>query len=57
MAHILSNGILTVEIAEPGAYSGTRFDWSGFITGVTLEQGDIPFVCRRVWFRDRAAEV
>lgn len=43
MAHILSNGILTVEIAELGAYSGTRFDWSGFITGVTLEQGGHTF--------------
>jgi hypothetical protein len=29
---------LEVEIAHPGsAYSGTRFDWSGFITQVTLE--------------------
>jgi hypothetical protein len=44
MAHILSNGILTVEIAEPGAYyKGTRFDWSGFITGVTLEEGKHSF--------------
>lgn len=28
---------LTVEIAQPGSvYSGTRFDWTGFITQVTL---------------------
>lgn len=43
MAHTLSNGILTVGIAEVGAYRGTRFDWSGFITGVTLEQGKHTF--------------
>jgi hypothetical protein len=29
---------LEVEIAQPGsAYAGTRFDWSGFITQVTLD--------------------
>ncbi|WP_342565201.1 hypothetical protein NST84_08705 [Paenibacillus sp. FSL R7-0345] len=39
MAHQLSNGILTVDIAEPGDYKGTRFDWTGFITQVTLEEG------------------
>jgi len=28
---------LTVEIAQPGSvYSGTRFDWTGFITQITL---------------------
>ncbi|WNS46526.1 hypothetical protein [Paenibacillus sp. MMS20-IR301] len=43
MPNILSNGILTVEIADTGAYSGTRFDWTGFITGVTLEQGGHTF--------------
>lgn len=43
MAHILSNGILTVEIADVGDYNGTRFDWTGFITGVTLEQGGHTF--------------
>jgi hypothetical protein len=43
MAHILSNGILTVEIAEPGTYKGTRFDWTGFITQVTLEEGKHTF--------------
>lgn len=43
MSNILSNGILTVEIAEPGAYNGTRFDWTGFITQVTLEEGKHTF--------------
>ncbi|MFD1908517.1 hypothetical protein ACFSQ7_37740 [Paenibacillus rhizoplanae] len=43
MTRILSNGVLTVEIAEVGAYGGTRFDWTGFITGVTLEQGGHTF--------------
>lgn len=43
MTQILSNGILTVEIADVGTYSGTRFDWTGFITGVTLEQGGHTF--------------
>src|SRR5512135_3483133 len=29
---------LEVEISQPGAaYSGTRFDWSGFVTQVTLD--------------------
>ena len=39
----LSNGFLTVEIADVGAYEGTRFDWTGFITQVTLEQGKHTF--------------
>ncbi|MEK8212357.1 hypothetical protein [Paenibacillus sp. FSL L8-0463] len=39
MGITLSNDILTVEIADLGAYKGTRFDWTGFITQVTLEQG------------------
>ncbi|SES89552.1 hypothetical protein [Paenibacillus sp. NFR01] len=39
MAHQLSNGILTVELADVGSYSGTRFDWTGFITQVTLAAG------------------
>lgn len=43
MAHQLSNGILTVDIAEPGDYNGTRFDWTGFITQVTLEDGKHTF--------------
>lgn len=33
----IHNDQLTVEIARPGSvYAGTRFDWSGFITQVTL---------------------
>ncbi|WP_405109544.1 hypothetical protein MHH28_31565 [Paenibacillus sp. FSL K6-1217] len=43
MTRVLSNGVLTVEIADVGAYGGTRFDWTGFITGVTLEQGGHTF--------------
>ncbi|MFF2912298.1 hypothetical protein [Paenibacillus sp. NPDC057934] len=43
MGNILSNGILSVEIAEMGAYAGSRFDWTGFITQVTLEQGKHTF--------------
>ncbi|WP_151735358.1 hypothetical protein [Paenibacillus tengchongensis] len=43
MAHILSNGILTVQIEEPGTYSGTRFDWTGFISQVRLEHGQHTF--------------
>ncbi|UQZ35779.1 hypothetical protein C2I18_20955 [Paenibacillus sp. PK3_47] len=39
MSYKLSNGILTVEIAGTGDYGGTRFDWTGFITQVTLEKG------------------
>ncbi|MDF1514934.1 MAG: hypothetical protein P1S60_14080 [Anaerolineae bacterium] len=35
---LLKNEKLTVEIAQPGEhYNGTRFDWSGFITQVTLD--------------------
>jgi hypothetical protein len=35
---VLRSDRLTVEIAPPGsAYSGTRFDWSAFITQVTLD--------------------
>ncbi|CQR54537.1 hypothetical protein [Paenibacillus riograndensis] len=39
MAYSLSNGILQIDIADVGEYSGTRFDWTGFITGVTLLEG------------------
>jgi hypothetical protein len=39
----LSNGILTVDIADIGDYKGTRFDWTGFITQVRLEQGGHTF--------------
>ncbi|MEK5163081.1 hypothetical protein NYE69_12180 [Paenibacillus sp. FSL R5-0527] len=34
MAYQLKNELLAVDIADPGEYRGTRFDWSGFITGV-----------------------
>lgn len=35
---ILDNGILKVEIDYPGNnYKGSRFDWTGFITAVTLD--------------------
>jgi hypothetical protein len=35
---IIKSSRLTVEIAQPGTiYTGTRFDWSGFITQVTLD--------------------
>ena len=35
---ILKSDRLEVEIAQPGThYNGTRFDWSGFITQVTLD--------------------
>ena len=35
---ILRSDRLEVEIAQPGSvYTGTRFDWSGFVTQVTLD--------------------
>jgi hypothetical protein len=35
---VLGSDRLAVEIAQPGTvYSGTRFDWTGFITQVTLD--------------------
>ncbi len=40
----LSNGVLSVDIADIGEdYKGTRFDWTGFITQVTLEKGSHTF--------------
>lgn len=39
----LSNGMLTVDIADIGEYKGTRFDWTGFITQVTLAEGNHTF--------------
>lgn len=56
MTHILSNGVLTVEIADVGAYGGTRFDWTGFITSVKLEQGGHTFAFRKVWCPGRVRE-
>ncbi len=35
----LINNRLIVEIAKPGTiYNGSRFDWTGFITGITLDE-------------------
>jgi hypothetical protein len=35
---VLQSDHLTIEIAQPGSvYSGTRFDWTSFITQVTLD--------------------
>ena len=35
---VLTSDRLSVEIAQPGtAYAGTRFDWTGFITQITLD--------------------
>lgn len=34
---VLKSERLAVEIAHPGSMSGTRFDWSAFITQVTLD--------------------
>ncbi|MBN2220844.1 MAG: hypothetical protein JW708_01475 [Vallitaleaceae bacterium] len=40
-AIILKNQRLCVEIARPStAYSGSRFDWTGFITQITLDEKD-----------------
>lgn len=40
-AIVLKNHRLCVEIARPTiAYSGSRFDWTGFITQITLDQKD-----------------
>ncbi|WP_017472049.1 hypothetical protein [Amphibacillus jilinensis] len=36
--YVLENNRLKVEVAAPGdVYSGSRFDWTGFITQVTLD--------------------
>lgn len=36
--HVLKNNRLTVSIAAPGeVYNGSRFDWTGFITQITLD--------------------
>jgi hypothetical protein len=42
-SHYLSNELLEIEIAEVGAYSGSRFDWTGFITQVQLKNGGHTF--------------
>lgn len=43
MAYQLKNKELVIDIAEPGNYTGTRFDYSGFITGTTLLKGNHSF--------------
>ncbi|KGE18559.1 hypothetical protein [Paenibacillus wynnii] len=43
MGYALSNGILTVDIADLVDYKGSRFDRTGFITQVTLEPGKHTF--------------
>lgn len=40
MSYQLMNDKLAVEIAFPGKYQGARFDWTGFITGVELLDGN-----------------
>ncbi|MNI22063.1 hypothetical protein D3C73_756090 [compost metagenome] len=40
MTYHLNNEQLMIDIAEIGGYGGSRFDWSGFITGVTLLAGE-----------------
>jgi len=36
--YVLENDRLKVDIAAPGeVYSGSRFDWTGFITQITLD--------------------
>jgi len=40
---VLDNGIIRVEIARPGEYDGSRFDWTGFIRQVTLQEGGHTF--------------
>jgi hypothetical protein len=39
----IENDSLLVEIANPGEYKGSRFDWTGFIRQVTLKQGSHTF--------------
>jgi hypothetical protein len=39
----IENEALLVEIAHPGEYAGSRFDWTGFIRQVTLKQGGHTF--------------
>lgn len=42
-SHYLTNEFLEIEIAEVGAYSGSRFDWTGFVTQVKLKNGGHTF--------------
>lgn len=43
MGFQLRNEHLIVDIAAVGDYKGTRFDWSGFITGITMREGNHSF--------------
>lgn len=43
MAYQLKNEHMVIDIAKPGDYNGSRFDWSGFITGVALLEGNHAF--------------
>lgn len=43
MGYQLKNDQLVVDIAEVGQYRGARFEWAGFITGVTLLNGNHSF--------------
>lgn len=41
--NIIKNNRLSVEISEPGeSYTGSRFDWTGFVTQITLD-GDVTY--------------
>jgi hypothetical protein len=40
---VIKSDQLSVEIGNPGAYNGTRFDWTGFIHQVTLASGNHTF--------------
>lgn len=43
MSYTLSNDVLRVDIADVGDYRGSRFDWTGAISQVTLLQGNHSF--------------
>lgn len=43
MGFQLSNEHLMIDIAAIGDYKGTRFDWSGMITGITMCDGNHSF--------------
>jgi hypothetical protein len=46
MGHILENDHLAVELADPAACAGVRFDRTGFITQVRLKRGGHTFCTR-----------
>lgn len=50
MGYRLTNGLLEVKIEEPGTYyAQTRFDWTGFISQVTLLEGGHTFCVPESW--------